>query len=300
MRPPGSVWLTAFFVLGLVFSSQAQKEDDHRLRQPFGAAGLCSEFVIGGETVLLIVDTGAEISALENRFVSKLDLEGDPKLTFDSRSLFGTQLGRAGANFSVQLGRNSISSGSPFVFLNKTVSIPGRPEGILGIRPLVESGSMLDLSAKRILPAGSEAKSKRQQLLSDSDWIGLEMTPLKSGSAVSISCLIGEQKLVWILDTGSSSSVLLPGSAARLDLAPRRSSVRLVDTANETRSTRRAQLTGVKWTEDFETEVPVFVSELAGLAGYRKPVDGILGRDFLLKRGAVIDFGSDQVFLKIR
>jgi hypothetical protein len=256
--------------------------------------------VIGGETVLLIVDTGAEISALENRFVSKLDLEGDPKLTFDSRSLFGTQLGRAGANFSVQLGRNSISSGSPFVFLNKTVSIPGRPEGILGIRPLVESGSMLDLSAKRILPAGSEAKSKRQQLLSDSDWIGLEMTPLKSGSAVSISCLIGEQKLVWILDTGSSSSVLLPGSAARLDLAPRRSSVRLVDTANETRSTRRAQLTGVKWTEDFETEVPVFVSELAGLAGYRKPVDGILGRDFLLKRGAVIDFGSDQVFLKIR
>ncbi len=296
-------WLSAILWLLLATWALSDKAlEAYPLVQMAGQNAVGREFNIAGRPVRLIIDTGADVSALDKRTVRKLRLRPSEKLEFRVQSLTGKTLGNEGGILPLRIGAHELSSEIPFVFLPGLRGIPGRAQGLLGVNALRKSGALLDIGNRRIITPGSAAA---RVLPSGSDagsgWEALPFIEAEGRGQVFVRSTYGGRDLIWMVDSGATSTVLSLTTAHMVALKTKRSRATLTDGGGGSTQLHSANLRGIRWGKGMVVDQPVYVGALPSLGSYAlstgDPVAGLVGMDFLNRHSGIIDFSDNRLFL---
>lgn len=267
------------------------------------------KFLVNGQEVNMLIDSGANSTDLMNDLAPKLGLRIDP----DSKVISRGALGRP---VSSRVGLGVLSAGPvsalPFPFMLATEELgptaTSRYDGQVGLDALQALGALVDLRSGQFWVPGKAASNARQQSIAALGLQqGLGFAALRMRPAKNLPHLILESKwngrlVTWIVDTGAEVSVLSATAASNLGLETRTSGSRIIDASGDHAQARAATFTNVFFEQlvltDFEVAViplPVVRQNFKDRNG--RPVDGIIGMDFLENTAALFDASSRIVYV---
>ena len=139
-------------------------------------------------------------------------------------------------------------------------------------------------------------------LLREHGYVGIPTRRLRSGHYQAAIDADG-QRLLLIVDSGASTSVLDNGSAVRLGLSLRRSRARVSGLGAPAQRALSATLADVRIGGLRLDSLPVVVLDLSHVNQSLRDegielADGVIGADLLAQRGAVFDFTSGVLYLR--
>ena len=154
----------------------------------------------------------------------------------------------------------------------------------------------------RPTPVTPRPSSAMHSLLRDHGYVGIPTRRLKSGHYQATVDADG-QRLLLIVDSGASTSVLDNASAVRLGLSLRRGRARVSGLGAPSQRALNATLEDVRIGGLRLDSLPVVVLDLSHVNQSLRDegielADGVLGADVLAQRGAVFDFTSGVLYLR--
>lgn len=152
------------------------------------------------------------------------------------------------------------------------------------------------------MPATPRPPSAMHSLLRDHGYVGIPTRRLRSGHYQAAVDADG-QRLLLIVDSGASTSVLDNASAVRLGLNLRRSRSRVSGLGAPSQRALSATLEDVRIGGLRLDSLPVVVLDLSHVNQSLQDegielADGVIGADLLAQRGAVFDFTSGVLYLR--
>ncbi len=137
------------------------------------------------------------------------------------------------------------------------------------------------------------------EVLKARGYVACALIPDKDGN-LDVEVKVNGQPLLFILDTGASSTTLDRAAAERLKLAIRKTG-KTVSGLTGSEPESRTEIVKLTLGPNVCNEAPI-VSDLSAVNAERKkagtrPCDGILGNNILQLTGAVIDLSSPKLFL---
>lgn len=155
---------------------------------------------------------------------------------------------------------------------------------------------------RQALPPTARPSSAMHSLLRDNGYVGIPTRRLKSGHYQAAVDADGK-RLLLIVDSGASTSVLDNASAVRLGLSVRRGRARVWGLGAPSQRALSATLEDVRIGGLRLDSIPVVVLDLSHLNQSLRDdgielADGVLGADVLAQRGAVFDFTSGVLYLR--
>lgn len=267
------------------------------------------DFLVNGQSVELLIDSGANSTDLDTALAPKLNLRIDKSARVVSRGALGRPV-----TSSVGLGVLSAGPVSalpfPFMLANEPLgtTATSRYDGQMGLDALQALGALVDLGTGQMWVPGKNAKTAGYQAIRPlGEMSGLGFNTLYLRPAKSLPHLVLESqwngKLVtWIVDTGAEVSVLSAESARQLGLATQASGARIIDASGDNAVARSATFTNVVFDRLMVTEFQVAVISLPVVRKNfsdrnGRVVDGIIGMDFLENTGALFDAGSRLLYV---
>ena len=258
---------------------------------------------INGQPVRLVVDTGCPVTVLTEAAYRRLARPdagsrlpaGDVRL----RSLNGRPA-RSGFVDDLHVGDSSL--GGTHVAVAALEAVLGRgagghvADGILGADSLHRSRAVLDLARRTLVLRGQAASNDTRA--------GYVRVPAAytTGRHLAVPCILAEDPYRFVVDTGSPFTVV------------RREVVRSEDLAQPARMASMHTLGGdtlVAWVPLRRWNIGSFpvTRAIVGAGSFRGgifdertraggEVAGLLGLDWLVRWGAVIDFGERAVYLR--
>jgi predicted aspartyl protease len=108
--------------------------------------------------------------------------------------------------------------------------------------------------------------------------------------------------VTWVVDTGAEISVMAAESFDRFELPSRTTNSRMIDASGDRIALRQARLRDVTFGNVRVTVFDIAIAPLGTVRQYfrdsrGRPVDGILGMDFLTTGNALLDTGSSLIYL---
>lgn len=267
------------------------------------------KFLVNGQEVNMLIDSGANSTDLTTSLAPKLGLRIDPDSKVVSRGALGRPV-------SSRVGLGVLSAGPvsalPFPFMLATEDLgptaTSRYDGQVGLDALQSLGALIDLRSGEMWVPDKGARTARAQSLAPLGFTqGLGFTALRMRPAKNLPHLILESKwngrlVTWIVDTGAEVSVLSATAASNLGLDSRASGSRIIDASGDHAQARAATFTNVYFEQlvltDFEVAViplPVVRQNFKDRSG--RPVDGIIGMDFLENTAALFDASSRLIYV---
>ncbi|MDB4538134.1 retroviral-like aspartic protease family protein, partial [Akkermansiaceae bacterium] len=162
----------------------------------------------------------------------------------------------------------------------------------MGLDALSATGALIDIPAARMWVPGR--KSERA-MTRDGGQLGarrgLGAFALPMGTAGRLPHLILRgtihgRTVTWVVDTGAEVSVMAAESFDQLGLPSRPTNTRMIDASGDRIALRKARLYNVRFDNVHVTEFDVSIAPLKTVReffrdSFGRPVDGILGMDFL-------------------
>ena len=226
-----------------------------------------------------------------------------------TRGALGREISSGRGFGSLQIG-SMIARRFPFTIAPS----PGRKTstssyaGQVGLDALSATGALIDIPAARMwVPGPRSERARNPRLLGLGERSGLGKKTLKLGTAGRLPHLILEGRLQgvrvsWVVDTGAEVSVMAAESFQRFNIPSRATNSRMIDASGDRIALRHARLENLQFGE---VKISVFDLSVAPLSQVRqyfrdgngRPVDGILGMDFLSTGAALLDSGSGLIYM---
>lgn len=174
---------------------------------------------------------------------------------------------------------------------------------ILRLSPFVLAVTIgCTVTPARPTPATPRPPSAMHSLLRDHGYVGIPTRRLRSGHYQAAVDADGH-RLLLIVDSGASTSVLDNASAVRLGLNLRRSRSRVSGLGAASQRALSATLEDVRIGGLRLDSIPVVVLDLSHVNQSLQDegielADGVIGADLLAQRGAVFDFTSGVLYLR--
>lgn len=267
------------------------------------------KFLVNGEPVELLIDSGANSTDLDTKLAPKLKLRIDKDARVVSRGALGRPV-------TSRVGLGVLSAGPvsalpfPFMLANESLgtTATSRYDGQIGLDALKALGALVDLRSGRIWVPEKKAQNARRQgirPLGEKNGLGfdtLHLRPAKSLPHLVLESQWNGRLVTWIVDTGAEVSVLSAESARELGLKTRNSSARIIDASGDNAAARSATFQNIVFDRLMVTEFQVAVIPLPVVRkNFRdqdgRVVDGIIGMDFLENTGALLDASSHLLYV---
>ncbi|MGJ8725453.1 MAG: aspartyl protease family protein [Roseibacillus sp.] len=267
------------------------------------------KFLVNGQPVELLIDSGANSTDLDTSLAPKLNLRIDDSAKVISRGALGRPV-----TSSVGLGVLSAGPVSalpfPFMLANESLgtTATSRYDGQVGLDALEALGALIDLRNGKMWVPGRNARTAGAQSIrplgemSDLGFNILHLRPAKELPHLVLESQWNGKLVTWIVDTGAEVSVLSAESARQLGLKTVASSARIIDASGDNAAARAGLFENVVFEQLVVTEFQVAVIPLPVVRkNFRdrngRVVDGIIGMDFLENSGALFDAGSQLLYV---
>ncbi len=266
-------------------------------------------FEVNGQPMRFLIDSGANSTDLEKDFAEAANLIPDRSVKVISRGALGRKIEGSRGIGSLRIG-SMMSRSFPFTIAPKSKKRTSTSSyaGQIGLDALSGTGSLVDIPSGMIWVPGERAKITRvggKTVLGPRRDLGVRLLRLSPAGSLPHLILSGRMQgrpVTWVVDTGAEVSVMAAESFDQFGLSSVATNSRMIDASGDRIPLRRARLSNV----DFgEVRVEVFDVAVAPLATVRKyfrdlsgrPVDGIIGMDFLMDGAALLDSGSGILYL---
>ncbi len=266
-------------------------------------------FDVNGAPMRFLIDSGANSTDLTERYATEARLKRDPSVSVISRGALGREV-KSG------LGRGSLRIG-PVVAENFAFTIgpdtgkrtaTSRYAGQIGLDAMSAAGSLIDIQRGALwVPEKVKLAAFHGRPVSLGIQRGLGLKALKLYPAGRFPHLILEgrvdgDQVTWVVDTGAEVSVMAEESFLKFNLPSEVTNSSMIDAAGDKIPVRAAVLYNVEFPGVNIGQFSLIVAPLADVRRVFKdsngrPVDGILGMDFLTQSQALLDPGSKVLYV---
>ena len=266
-------------------------------------------FQVNGEPLRFLIDSGANSTDVESKIASRVGLRRDNSVKVITRGALGREIKSGHGRGSLRIGPMQADD-FPFTIApsSSRETSTSRYAGQVGLDALDATGALIDIPAGKIWLPGrfsKRASSNDPRPLGARAKLGQKV--LKMGRAGRLPHLLLHGTLngrhtSWVVDTGAEISVMAAESFNRLGLPSHATNSRMVDASGDRVALRRGVLKNLQFGE---VNIRTFDMAIAPLSQVRqyfrdpsgRPVDGILGMDFLTNGEALLDSGSRILYM---
>ena len=279
------------------------------LQKMKGDSRFSGVFQVNDRPMRFLIDSGANSTDVDQRLATEVGLVRDRSVKVVTRGALGREVSSGRGYGKLQVGP-MVASEFPFTIapnLGKKTSTSSYA-GQVGLDALSATGALIDIPSGRMWIPGPHSEVGRSQLPSVlGPRRGLGDKILRMGTAgrlphLILSGTLNGAPVTWVVDTGAEVSVMAAESFDRFNFPSRATNSRMIDASGDRIPLRHARLQNLSFGE---VNVAVFDISIAPLGTVRqyfrdstgRPVDGILGMDFLTTGGALLDSGSALIYL---
>ena len=266
-------------------------------------------FKVNDTPMRFLIDSGANSTDVDQKLASSVGLYPSGGVKVITRGALGRKISSGRGFGSLQIGP-MIAPRFPFTIApshgRKTAT--SSYAGQVGLDALSATGALIDISAAQMWVPGPRSELGRNPQLKElGPRSGLGNKVLRLGTAGRLPHLLLQGELegrlvTWVVDTGAEVSVMAAESFERFNIPSRATNSRMIDASGDRIALRHARLENLKFGG---VNIAVFDFSVAPLGQVRqyfrdangRPVDGILGMDFLTKGAALLDSGSGLVYI---
>ncbi len=279
------------------------------LQKTSGDSRYSGRFLVNGQPVQLLIDSGANSTDLDSKLATKLGIVPDRSLSVVSRGALGRPV-------TSQVGIGSLTAGqvtaAPFPFMlapqTERHTATSRYDGQIGLDALDGLGALIDLSDGHLWVPGRTARNAGKgeiRPLGHSERLGFDALRLSRAGRLPHLILEGDwngHSLSWVVDTGAEVTVLSSDTVRRHRIPTVASRSKIIDASGDNAPVRVAKLHHVVFGRLVVSEFQVAVTPLKTVREHfrdsrGRPVDGIVGMDFLEKSGALLDSASRLLYV---
>ncbi|MFT6861769.1 MAG: putative aspartyl protease, partial [Akkermansiaceae bacterium] len=266
-------------------------------------------FQVNDQPMRFLIDSGANSTDVDQQLATEVGLVRDLAVKVITRGALGREVSSGRGYGKLQVGP-MVAREFPFTIAPD----PGKKTstssyaGQVGLDALSATGALIDIPSGRMWVPGprSEVGSRRfPSVLGPRRGLGDKI--LRMGTAgrlphLILSGTLNGTPVAWVVDTGAEVSVMAAESFEQFNFPSRATNSRMIDASGDRISLRQARLQNLTFGG---VNVAVFDISIAPLGTVRqyfrdstgRPVDGILGMDFLTTGSALLDSGSGLIYL---
>ena len=266
-------------------------------------------FKVNGEPMRFLIDSGANSTDVDQKLASSVGLRSRGGVKVITRGALGREISSGRGTGSLQIG-SMIAHEFPFTLApshgrkTSTSSYAGQ----VGLDALSATGTLIDIPAAQMwVPGPKSARGRNPHSGALGSRSGLGKKVLKLGTAgrlphLILSSSLNGHLLTWVVDTGAEVSVMAAESFDKFKIPSRATNSRMIDASGDRIALRHARLENLRFGD---VNIAVFDLSVAPLGqvqqyfrdGRGRPVDGILGMDFLTTGAALLDSGSGLLYM---
>lgn len=280
-----------------------------KLQKTSGDARYSGKFLVNGRPVQLLIDSGANSTDIDAGVALQAGVRPSESLTVVSRGALGRPV-------TSQVGVGALTAGqvtaTPFPFMltppSNVHTATSRYDGQLGLDALDGLGALVDLSTGRLWLPGRNARNAGATSISPlgaSGGLGFETLGLKQAGSLPHLILEGVwdgNRLSFVVDTGAEVTVLSSATVRRHRIPTTPTGSKIIDASGDNSDVSVAVLKGVVFGRLLVSEYQVAVTPLTTVRkNFRdsrgRPVDGIIGMDFLERSGSLLDSASRLLYV---
>jgi len=266
-------------------------------------------FDVNQKPLRFLIDSGANSTDVESRYATQVGLKRDNSVKVITRGALGREIRSGHGRGSLRVGPMQADN-FPFTIAptSSRETSTSRYAGQVGLDALDATGALIDIPGARMwIPGrflkGSELGNRRSLGFQRS----LGKKVLRMGRAGRLPHLLlygtlSGRKTSWVVDTGAEISVMAAASYDRFGLPSQPTNSRMVDASGDRIALRRGQLKNLQFGEVKIRHFDIAIAPLSEVQQYfrdpsGRPVDGILGMDFLTNGQALLDSGSRILYM---
>jgi clan AA aspartic protease (TIGR02281 family) len=301
------MWIAA--TLGLLFGRGA--EADCKLPRiaelPFQVVHgkLLVHGTINDQEATFIFDTGAATTFLTKSSVGHLNLRSVRDESHGAGNLvLATGVGGSTSGYAVQaqtvdLGGLRARNFGFFVLARDFGFIEPPPDGLLSADLLAKYDIDLDFASQRIRLFYPQGDCSHPTVYLHGNLFQLPLLPGSRDNSPRIEVMVGNQTLTAIIDTGASGVLLNAATAHRIGIAPTEDSrsVTIGGVGQNKVEARRAVLPTLDVGDLEFKNVHAVIADI-GISALDRPVDMLLGLNFLAKVHAWISYSSQTLVIQ--
>lgn len=280
-----------------------------QLQKTSGDARYSGRFKVNGKDVHFLIDSGANSTDLDYELATRFGIKPEKSVKVVSRGALGrpvTSWVGLGA-----LGAGDVTA-TPFPFMLAPSAdrhtATSRYDGQMGLDALSGLGALVDLQSGELWLPGPQAKNAERgeiRALGRHEGLGFDSLWLQRAGHLPhllVECRFNGQRLTWVVDTGAEVTVLASETVEVLGVPTTASRSKIIDASGDRAPVRTAVLRNVVFGRLVVSEFQVAVTPLGTIRRtfrdrYGRPVDGIIGMDFLEESSALLDTASKVLYV---
>jgi predicted aspartyl protease len=254
-----------------------------------------------------LIDSGANSTDLDATLARQARLVEDRSVKIVTRGALGREVSSGRGYGTLQIGP-MFAENFPFTIAPSTGKKTSTSSyaGQVGMDALSAIGAMVDIPGQQLwVPGGRRGMVKAPLAAGEQNGLGQNVLNLEMAGRLPHLILRGAldgRPVTWVVDTGAEVSVMAAESFDRFNLPSQTTDSRMIDASGDRIALRRAQLRNVSFGNVTVTVFDIAIAPLGTVREYfrdsrGRPVDGILGMDFLTTRNALLDTGSRLIYL---
>ncbi len=279
------------------------------LQKVIGDSRYSGVFKVNGSPMRFLIDSGANSTDVDQNLAASVGLRPNGSVKVITRGALGREVASGRGVGTLQIG-SMIARQFPYTIApshdrkTSTSSYAGQ----VGLDALSATGALIDIPSARMWIPGPRFQGGQTPLpvtLGPREGLGDKIIQLGTASRLPHLILHGSlqgRPVTWVVDTGAEISVMAEESFDRFDLPSHPTNSRMIDASGDRVALRHARLRDLRFGD---VNVSVFDLSVAPLGTVRRhfrdsngrPVDGILGMDFLTIGRALLDSGSGLIYL---
>ena len=264
-------------------------------------------FRVNGLPMRFLVDSGANSTDVEATLARKARLLPDRKVSVVTRGALGREIKSGRGYGTLQIGP-MFAPQFPFTVAPSSTRKTSTSSyaGQVGLDALSATGALVDIPGACLwVPGGNWRGLPSSLVLGLRAGLGRKVLQLETAGRLPHLILRGTmagQAVTWVVDTGAEISVMAAESFDRLGWPSRTTNSRMIDASGDRIALRQARLENVTFGGVNVTVFDIAIAPLGTVREYfrdgsGRPVDGILGMDFLTNGDALVDSASGLIYM---
>jgi predicted aspartyl protease len=278
------------------------------LQKSPGDTRYSGEFLVNGAEVRFLIDSGANSTDLDYELATSFGITPEKSIKVISRGALGRPV-------TSRIGRGTLGAGpvtaTPFPFMlapaSKRHTATSRYDGQMGLDALSGLAALVDLQTGQLWIPGPRAKNAKDDIkaLGLREGLGFDALRLRKAGHLPhllVECSYAGHRLTWVVDTGAEVTVMASESVAKLGIKTSPSRSKIIDASGDRAPVRTAILQNVVFGRLVVSEFQVAATPLTTIRStfrdrFDRPVDGIIGMDFLEESSALLDTASKILYV---
>jgi len=280
-----------------------------KLQKISGDSRFSGKFGVNGTPMRFLIDSGANSTDVSESYANQVGLKRDHSVSVISRGALGRAV-KSG------LGRGTLQMGPVFAHEfpftigpdPKLRTATSRYAGQIGLDAMTAAGSLIDIprgalwvpSQKALLK--SRGRPERLGAVKGLGYNALQLYPAGKLPHLILDSNVDGKRITWVVDTGAEVSVMAESSFQKLNLTSEVTNSRMIDAAGDRVAVRAGTLYNVEFPGQHLERFELIVAPLKDVRrvfrdAEGRPVDGILGMDFLTFSKALLDPASRILYM---